>query len=107
MLLEDLLLLVAGVGAVFLIGIPFYRLVKAVVPKKRDPLAEARERLEQARLEQEALKLNKETEKLYEHMYDVRLGEQESTERQSTEAKSAEHEAADQESEETKNRRSS
>ena len=107
MLLEDLLLLVAGVGAVFLIGIPFYRLVKAVVPKKRDTLAEAKERLEQARLEQEALRINKETEKLYENMYDVRLEEQQSTEQKSTEEKSAEHESADQESEETKNRRSS
>jgi len=70
MLLEDLLILLGATGSVFLIGIPLYRLVNAIVPRKRDPLAEAKERLEQARLEAEAARINKETERLYEHMYD-------------------------------------
>ena len=38
-----------GGGAVFLIGIPFYKLIRAIVPQKRNVLAEAKERLEQAR----------------------------------------------------------
>jgi hypothetical protein len=63
-----LTLLALGIG-VFLIGIPFYKLVKSVIPPKRNPLEEAKERLEQARLEAEAVRLNKETEKLYSELY--------------------------------------
>lgn len=70
MLLEDILLLLLMGSGVFLIGIPFFKLVKAVVPAaKRDPVKEARERLEQARLELEAAKVNKEVEKVYEDLY--------------------------------------
>ena len=84
MLLEDLLILLAATSSVFLIGIPLYRLVNAVVPKKRNALAEAKERLEQARLEQEAARINKETEKLYEHMYDedLKQGQEQATQEQ-------------------------
>jgi hypothetical protein len=77
MLIEDLLILLAATSSIFLIGIPMYRIVNAVIPKKKDPLKEAKERLEQARLEQEAARLNKETEKLYEHMYDDDLPQDE------------------------------
>lgn len=76
MAFEIILMLVAlGVG-IFLIGIPFYRLVKSIVPTKRDPLKEAQERLEQARLETEAAKLNKQTERLYDTIYTEALQEE-------------------------------
>lgn len=68
-----MLLLLAG-SSVFLIGIPCYRLIKAVLPKERkNPVVDAKERLEQARLELEAARLNKESEKLYEQMYQEAL----------------------------------
>jgi len=69
MLLEDILLLLLMGSGVFLIGIQFFKLVRAVVPNRRDPVKEARERLEQARLELEAAKFNKEVEKVYEDLY--------------------------------------
>lgn len=55
--------------AIVLIGVPFYKLVKEIVPKKRDPVAEAKQRLVQAQLEIEAAKLNKEAEQIYEKLY--------------------------------------
>lgn len=69
MLLEDILILLLLGSGVFLIGIPFFKLVRAVVPNRRDPVKEARERLEHARLELEAAKVNKEVEKVYEDLY--------------------------------------
>lgn len=69
MLLEDILLFLLIGGGVFLIGIPFYKLIRAVVPNRRNPVQEAKERLEQARLELEAAKVNKEVEKVYENLY--------------------------------------
>lgn len=74
---EDLMLLVLLWTGVFLIGIPIYKFVKAVVPKKRNSLAEAKERLEQARLDTEAARLNKEAEKLYEQIYEEALEDDE------------------------------
>lgn len=65
------LLLIAftiGIGT-FLIAIPSYKMVKALIPPKRNPLEEAQDRLEQARLEAEAARLNKEAESLYKNMY--------------------------------------
>ena len=69
MLLEDILLFLLIGSGVFLIGIPFFKLIRAVVPNKRNPVQEAKERLEQARLELEAAKVNKEVEKVYENLY--------------------------------------
>jgi F0F1-type ATP synthase membrane subunit b/b' len=69
MLFEDLIMLLALFSGVFLIGIPVWKLVRAVVPEKRDPVAEARVRLEAAKADAEAAKLNKETEKVYEEIY--------------------------------------
>ncbi len=78
MLIEDIMLLTLLGVAVFLIGIPIFRLVKAVLPKKeRNPLVEAKSRFEHARLEVEAAKLNKETEKMYEDLYQEALEDQE------------------------------
>lgn len=76
MWLEDLLILIAmGVG-VFFIGIPLIKLVKQLTPKRRDPLAEAKEKLEQAKLEVQAAKLNKEAEEVYSHLYEDVLNEE-------------------------------
>jgi len=69
MLLEDIMILLLMGSGIFFIGIPFYKLVRKVVPEKRDPVKEARERLERARLELEAAKVNKEVEKVYDNLY--------------------------------------
>jgi hypothetical protein len=74
MLFEDILFLLMGGAGIFFIGIPFYKFLRAVVPQKRNSLAEAKERLEQARLDAEAARLNKEPEQLYTRMYDETLG---------------------------------
>ena len=69
MLFEELLWLLALGSSVFFIGIPVWKLVRAVVPQKRDPVGEAKIRLEAAKADAEAAKLNKETEKVYEEIY--------------------------------------
>lgn len=66
-----------GLG-IFFIGIPMFKILKALVPRKYDPLKEAKEKLELARKEAEAARLNKEAERLYEQMYNEALEEQES-----------------------------
>lgn len=81
MLFEAILMWLTLGSAVFLIGIPFFKLVKAVLPKKEtNPVAEAKERLQHARLEVEAAKLNKEAEKLYDDIYKDVLAEDEAIE---------------------------
>jgi len=88
MLFEVILMWLTLGAAVFLIGIPVFKLVKAVLPKKeRNPLAEAKVRLEHARLEVEAAKLNKETERLYENLYQEALAEDELIEEQKQQEK--------------------
>lgn len=72
---EDLLLLGLLGVVIFLIAIPTFKFIKAVLPKKTNPLVEAKQRLEQAKLEKEAALLNKETEKLYEELYEEALQE--------------------------------
>lgn len=68
---EDLLLLALLGSGVFLIGIPLYKLAKVLRPaKKRNPLNEAQDRYEQAKLEVQAARLDKESEKLYNQMYE-------------------------------------
>jgi hypothetical protein len=69
----DILLFLLGGSGIFFIGIPFYKLMRRVLPSKRDTLAEAKERLEQARLDAEAARLNKEAEKIYDHLYEDAL----------------------------------
>lgn len=70
---EDIMLLALLASGVFLIGIPLYKLGRYLVPNKRNSLIQAKERLEQARLDAEAARLNKETEKLYNKMYEEAL----------------------------------
>lgn len=77
MLFEDILLLMLLASGVFLIGVPTYKFVSKVIPKRRNSLSEAKERLEQARLDAEAARLNKEAEKLYEKMYEETLQDEE------------------------------
>ena len=55
--------------AVFFVGIPLIKLIKAIVPQKKDPLRDAQVRLELAQKEAQAARINKETEKLYQKMY--------------------------------------
>jgi hypothetical protein len=74
MLLEDLLL-AAAVGVALLVGgVPILRLVKLAPWRRKDPLAEAQERLRIAKLEAEIAKVNRETEKIYEGLYGEALG---------------------------------
>jgi hypothetical protein len=71
---QDLLLLLLLVSSIFFIGIPLFKIVKLLIPTRpKNPLAEAKDRLERARLESEAANLNKETEKLYNKMYEEAL----------------------------------
>ena len=76
---EQLMLLLLLASSVFLIGIPLFKLVGRLIPKKRDPLAEARARFEQAQLEVEAARLDKEREKLYNKMYTEALQDEEAS----------------------------
>jgi hypothetical protein len=69
MLLEDILVaVVIGVGAL-LIGVPLYRFWRAAPWRRRDPVAEARERLRVATLEAEAARINRQAEKVYDDLY--------------------------------------
>lgn len=77
MLIEDILLLIIGGGAVFLLGVPVVQLYNRLFPKKRDSLAEAKQRLEQARMDAEAAQYNKEAEKIYNDLYEETLQEDE------------------------------
>jgi len=73
MLLEDILLAIA-VGVVLLtVGLPIYRLSKGARWRRRDPLAEAHERLRIAKLEAEAARVNREAERVYERLYEEAL----------------------------------
>jgi heme exporter protein D len=75
MLLEDLLLAVA-IGVVGLVVIlPVVRLVRGALWRRKDPLAEAHERLRQAKLEAEAARVNREAERIYEQMYEESLSD--------------------------------
>jgi hypothetical protein len=80
MLFEDILLLLGLGASIFLIGIPFYKLVRAVIPERRDPVKEAKIRLETAKADAEAAKLNKEAEKVYEGLYNEALEDETTTE---------------------------
>jgi uncharacterized membrane protein len=76
MLLEDILLALA-VGAVLVfVGLPIVRLLRSIPSlRRRDPLAEARARLDAAKNEEEAAKLHREADRIYERLYDDTLAE--------------------------------
>jgi|SRR5580700_10132055 hypothetical protein len=75
MLLEDILLAIAVGVVVLVVGLSIYRFLKVAPWRRRDPLAEAHERLRIAKLEAEAAKVNREAEKVYEHLYEETLGD--------------------------------
>lgn len=74
---EGLLMLIILASSVFFVGIPLIKLFKLMVPSKKDPVKEAEERLTVARKEAEAARLNKETEKVYSHLYEETLQDDE------------------------------
>jgi hypothetical protein len=74
MLLEDLLLAAAVGVALLVAGVPIVRLAKLAPWRRKDPLAEAEERLRIAKLEAEVARVNRETEKIYEGLYGDALG---------------------------------
>lgn len=78
---EGILILLMLASAVFFVGIPVIKLIKLMVPSKKNPVVEAKERLEVARAEAEAARLNKETEKVYSHLYEETLQDEEEGER--------------------------
>jgi predicted HAD superfamily hydrolase len=75
---EGLLILILLVTTVFMVGIPAWKMVRALFPKKTDSLEEAKVRLEVAKKEAQAARLNKETEKVYSEIYEDILEEEES-----------------------------
>jgi hypothetical protein len=73
MVLEDILLAIA-VGVVLLfVSLPIYQFLKGAPWRRKDPLAEAQERLRIAKLEAEVARVNREAEKIYEHLYEETL----------------------------------
>lgn len=80
MLFEVILMWIAIFSATFLIGIPLFQLIRAVLPKReKNPLVEAKARLNRAILEAEAAKINKQTDELYDGLYKETLAENEAT----------------------------
>jgi hypothetical protein len=75
MLLEDIVLAVLVGVVLLLVGIPIVRLLRVASFRQKDPLAEAQERLRIAQREAEAARVNREAEKIYEHLYDEALAE--------------------------------
>lgn len=82
MLLEDLVMLILAGTSVYFIGIPLFKLLREITPKRRNPVAEAKQRVEQAHLELEAARLNmeaekasKEASKINDHLYEEVLEE--------------------------------
>jgi hypothetical protein len=70
MLLEDILLAVTVGAVLVIVGWPIIRLLKVAPWRRRDPLAEAQERLRIAKIEAEAARVNREAEKIYEKLYE-------------------------------------
>lgn len=81
MLFEGLLIMVLVTCTVLLIGIPAYKMIRELIPKKANPLADAKIRLEVARQEIEAARLNKEAEKIYNSLYEEVLQDDQESDR--------------------------
>jgi hypothetical protein len=76
MLLEDILLAVVVGVVLVMVSVPIIRFLKVAPWRRRDPLAEAHERLRIAQLEAEVARVNREAEKIYEHLYAETLAEE-------------------------------
>ena len=75
---EGLLILLLFLTTVFMVGIPAWKMVRTLFPKKTDSLEEAKVRLEVAKKEAQAARLNKEAEKVYSEIYEEILDDEES-----------------------------
>ncbi len=75
MLLEDLMLAFAAVVVVSMVGWSMYRFLKVAPWRRRDPLAEAHERLRLAKLEAEAERVNREADRIREQLYEQALAD--------------------------------
>lgn len=75
MLLEDILLAVAVGVVLLMVGLPIVRFLKGAPWRRKDALAQAQERLRIAKLEAEAARVNREAEKIYEHLYEDALAD--------------------------------
>lgn len=75
---EGLLVLLLFLTTVFMVGIPAWKMIRVLFPKKTDSLEEAKVRLEVAKKEAQAARLNKETEKVYSEIYEDILEDEES-----------------------------
>lgn len=75
---EGLLVLLLFLTTVFMVGIPAWKMVRVLFPKKSDSLEEAKVRLEVAKKEAQAARLNKEAEKVYSEIYEDILEDEES-----------------------------
>jgi len=75
MLLEDIMLVVAIGVVLVIVGVPIVRFLKVIPLRRKDPLAEAQERLRIAKLEAEAARVNREAERVYEQMYEETLAD--------------------------------
>lgn len=69
LVIEDILLLLAGGVVVFYIGRMFYRAYLGFQKRRSNPVEEAKERLRVAQLEAEAEKINREANKIEEGLY--------------------------------------
>jgi hypothetical protein len=76
MLLEDILLAAAIGVAAWMVVMPIVRFLKVAPWRRKDPLAEAHERLRVAQVEAEIARVNRETEKIYEGLYDETLSDE-------------------------------
>jgi hypothetical protein len=77
MLLEDILLAAAIGVALVLVGWPVAQVLRVAPWRKRDPVAEAKERLRVAKLDAEAARLNREAERIYDDLYKDALTDEE------------------------------
>jgi len=75
MLLEDILLAVVLGAGLLVVGVPLVRFLKVIPWRRKDPLAEAHERLRRAKIEAEVARVNREAEKIYEGLYEETLAE--------------------------------
>src|SRR5580658_4659771 len=75
MLLEDILLAVVLGAGMLVVGVPLVRFLKVIPWRRKDPLAEAHDRLRRAKIEAEVARVNREAEKIYEGLYEETLAE--------------------------------
>jgi hypothetical protein len=68
-MLKDILFTLVGLFALYFVGIPLFKLLNLWLYEVKDPLDSAQARLARARKEVAAAEVDKETEKVYQKMY--------------------------------------